>query len=230
MSQTVRTLALASALVIGAALSSAPAAEREQVRTVINLIAGVKMPFPQDLRSNQSRTERVLLDMIPLETLVIDGSVIPRGMPLSMSFLPSDDPIEHSEMVALFDRWMDNDDGLLGLDVATAAEIGGFRYVFTHDDEQLVFSAARELLANVVQHARASHVLVRLAGTNGEVELVVQDDGRGFPPERLAEQLADGHVGLASQRVRIEAAGGTMDVASAPDGGTRVAIRLPRGR
>jgi hypothetical protein len=62
MSQTVRTLALASALVIGAALSSAPAAEREQVRTVINLIAGVKMPFPRDLRSNQSRTERVLLD------------------------------------------------------------------------------------------------------------------------------------------------------------------------
>jgi hypothetical protein len=82
--------------------------------------------------------ERVLLDIIPLETLVIDGSVIPRGMPLSMSFLPSDDPIEHSEMVALFDRWMDNDDGLLGLDVATASEIGGFRYVFTHENEQLV--------------------------------------------------------------------------------------------
>lgn len=61
MSQTIRTLALASALVIGA-LSSAPAAEREQVRTVINLIAGVKMPFPRDLRSNQSRTERVVLD------------------------------------------------------------------------------------------------------------------------------------------------------------------------
>jgi hypothetical protein len=62
MSQTVRTLALASALVFGAALSSAPAAEREQVRMVINLIAGVKMPFPQNLQNNQSRTERVLLD------------------------------------------------------------------------------------------------------------------------------------------------------------------------
>ncbi|HZM37631.1 MAG TPA: hypothetical protein VFB94_00885 [Acidimicrobiales bacterium] len=81
--------------------------------------------------------ERVLLDIIPLETLVIDGAVIPRGMPLSMSFLPSDDPIEHTEMVALFDRWMDND-GLLGLDVDTASEIGGFRYVFTHENEQLV--------------------------------------------------------------------------------------------
>ena len=62
MSQTIRTLALASALVIGAALASAQAAEREQVRMVINLIAGVKMPFPENLRNNLARTERVQLD------------------------------------------------------------------------------------------------------------------------------------------------------------------------
>src|SRR5262245_16957252 len=62
MSQTIRALSLASILVFGTAFSSAQAAEREQVRMVINLIAGVKMPFPQNLRSNQSRTERVHLD------------------------------------------------------------------------------------------------------------------------------------------------------------------------
>src|SRR5262245_36869538 len=60
MSMTIRTLAIA--LVFGAALPSAQAAEREQVRTVINLIAGVKMPFPQNLRNNTSRTRRVVLD------------------------------------------------------------------------------------------------------------------------------------------------------------------------
>jgi hypothetical protein len=38
------------------------AAEREQVRMVINLIAGVKMPFPRNLSNNLSRTERVQLD------------------------------------------------------------------------------------------------------------------------------------------------------------------------
>jgi hypothetical protein len=81
--------------------------------------------------------DRVLLDLIPLESLDIDGTVVPRGLPLSMSFLPSDDPGEHHEMVALFDRWMDRD-GLLELDVAAAADVGGFRYIFTHDDEQLV--------------------------------------------------------------------------------------------
>lgn len=98
-----------------------------------------------------------------------------------------------------------------------------------HPREQLVFSAARELLANVVQHAEASRVIVRLFEADGELRLVVEDDGRGFPPERLAERLAEGHVGLASQRVRIEAAGGSIRIASAPGEGTRVEIRVPGG-
>jgi two-component system NarL family sensor kinase len=96
-----------------------------------------------------------------------------------------------------------------------------------HPREQLVLSAARELLANVVQHADAGKVVVRLFAANGDLELVVEDDGAGFPPERLAERLAEGHVGLASQRVRIEAAGGSMLVASVPGEGTRVEIRVP---
>ena len=62
MFQTIRTLMLACAVFIGAAFSSAHAAEREQVRMVINLVAGVKMPFPRNLQNNQSRTERVQLD------------------------------------------------------------------------------------------------------------------------------------------------------------------------
>jgi two-component system, NarL family, sensor kinase len=96
-----------------------------------------------------------------------------------------------------------------------------------HADEQLVYSAARELLANVVRHADASQVSVRLQQADGELELVVEDDGRGFPEGRLAEQLANGHVGLASQRVRIEAAGGRLGIASVPGSGTRVEVRLP---
>jgi two-component system, NarL family, sensor kinase len=96
-----------------------------------------------------------------------------------------------------------------------------------HPHDQLVFSAARELLANVVQHADANRVTVRLASAARDVELVVDDDGVGFPSERLAERLAQGHVGLASQRVRIEAAGGRMQVDSTPGGGTRVEIHLP---
>jgi two-component system NarL family sensor kinase len=101
------------------------------------------------------------------------------------------------------------------------------RYDNEHPREHLLFSAARELLSNVVRHAAATHVTVCLSEAHGVLRLVVEDDGRGFPPERPAEQLADGHVGLASQRIRIEAAGGRMDVTSVPGEGTRVEIRLP---
>src|SRR5258705_6412888 len=62
MTQPLKALALGTALAVGAAHSSAQAAEREQVRMVINLVAGVKMPFPENVRNNLARTERVQLD------------------------------------------------------------------------------------------------------------------------------------------------------------------------
>jgi two-component system NarL family sensor kinase len=99
-----------------------------------------------------------------------------------------------------------------------------------HDGDQLVFSAARELLSNVVRHAGASGVAVRLAEANGDLVLVVEDDGQGFPPSLPDERLANGHIGLAAQRVRIESAGGRMDVFSAPGDGTRVEVRVPATR
>jgi hypothetical protein len=62
MSLKIKALAVAGAVLGGFAFNTASAAEREQVRAVINLIASVKMPFPEKLLSNQARTERVQLD------------------------------------------------------------------------------------------------------------------------------------------------------------------------
>jgi hypothetical protein len=81
--------------------------------------------------------ERVLLDLVPLEPIEVNRAVVPQGMPLTVTFLPNDDGEAHDEMVALFDRWLD-DDGLLDVGIEVATDIGGLRYVFTRDDEQLV--------------------------------------------------------------------------------------------
>ncbi len=62
MPRKIGTLAATTALIGALALTPAGAAEREQVRAVINLIAAVKMPFPEKLRNNLSRTEVVVLD------------------------------------------------------------------------------------------------------------------------------------------------------------------------
>jgi hypothetical protein len=53
---------LLAGLLFGVALSSAGAAEREDVRKAINLITSVKMPFPETLSRNRAKTERVWLE------------------------------------------------------------------------------------------------------------------------------------------------------------------------
>ena len=58
----IKTFVFASAILIGAGLTSVNAAEREQVRMVINLISGVKMPNPENLRNIVAHTERVELN------------------------------------------------------------------------------------------------------------------------------------------------------------------------
>jgi len=55
-------LALAIAFFCSAITTSTNAAEREQVRAVVNLISAVRMPYPLSARGNTSRTERVRLD------------------------------------------------------------------------------------------------------------------------------------------------------------------------
>ena len=67
------------------------------------------------------------------------GTPAPRGTPLALSVVPGDDPVQHREMTALFDRWADQN-GVLDLEVGVAQAIGGIRYVFTCDDEQLVLA------------------------------------------------------------------------------------------
>src|SRR4030081_273275 len=61
MFQPFKSLLVAS-LLLGVALTSTVAAEREDVRKAINLVTSVKMPFPEGLSRNRARTERVWLE------------------------------------------------------------------------------------------------------------------------------------------------------------------------
>ena len=96
-----------------------------------------------------------------------------------------------------------------------------------HPNERLLLIVARELLANVVEHAEARNVWVRLGRESGDLVLSVRDDGRGFDPAVLTSRLAQGHIGIASQRERITTAGGKLDVRSSPGHGTTVEVRIP---
>jgi two-component system sensor histidine kinase UhpB len=85
-----------------------------------------------------------------------------------------------------------------------------------------IYRVAQEALTNVTRHAGATIVELVVAQTNGEVELRVSDDGRGFDPTARGRGL--GLVGMA-ERARL--VGGELDVRSAPGGGTTITLRVP---
>ena len=93
--------------------------------------------------------------------------------------------------------------------------------------DALLYAAARELVGNVVKHASAASVRLTVERTSAAVVLTVVDDGVGMAAARPGAALADGHVGLASTRQRIEAAGGELELRSVPGVGTTVVVTVP---
>lgn len=88
-----------------------------------------------------------------------------------------------------------------------------------------LFRVAQECVTNVVKHAGASCVDIRLAATDGEIRLSVRDDGSGIPRERME---ASGRFGLLGMRDRVQAFGGTLEIQTGAGGGTEVCARIPQ--
>jgi two-component system, NarL family, sensor histidine kinase YdfH len=93
------------------------------------------------------------------------------------------------------------------------------------DLDDLLLRAVREGLANVARHAQAPQVQVRLSHDDGEVKLLVADDGQGFDPLSMTHQ--NGHYGLAGLRERARLAGGALNITSRAGQGTVLRVRLP---
>lgn len=87
-----------------------------------------------------------------------------------------------------------------------------------------LFRMVQESLTNVVRHARATRVDVSLEQIDGHLQLLVRDDGRGFPAGTVAGPHALGLLGMCE---RVAALGGAIRFENAADGGARVAIRVP---
>src|SRR5437764_1104461 len=95
--------------------------------------------------------------------------------------------------------------------------------------ESAVYRIVQEALTNVARHSGAAHAGVVLERRDGYIHVVVEDDGRGFDPERVAMPDADRiqRLGLVGMRERAALVGGTMDIESAPGKGTTLFVRFP---
>ncbi|NMO55733.1 hypothetical protein HH310_31690 [Actinoplanes sp. TBRC 11911] len=91
----------------------------------------------------------------------------------------------------------------------------------------LLFRAAQETLRNVVTHSGARQVDIKVSVQDGTVRLVVDDDGRGFDGDLLAERSGGGHFGLRALSDLIAGARGRLLIRSGPAAGTRVEVEVP---
>jgi signal transduction histidine kinase len=100
------------------------------------------------------------------------------------------------------------------------------------DHEIACFRVVQEAITNVLRHAGARRVDVRIARSVERVSLSIRDDGRGFDPATLDDAAMRGHLGVPGMRERIEARGGRFRLISAPGQGTAVEADLdvPRPR
>jgi signal transduction histidine kinase len=86
-----------------------------------------------------------------------------------------------------------------------------------------IYRIAQEALSNVGRHSGARHVHVGwTVGPPGEGRLHIVDDGCGFD----AEVSRPGHFGLGNMRDRAAAAGGTLQITSAPGEGTELLLQV----
>jgi PAS domain S-box-containing protein len=90
------------------------------------------------------------------------------------------------------------------------------------------FRIVQEALTNIARHARATHVLVRLSCSNGNLDLKIMDNGVGFDVEAvLKDSPSASALGLRGMKERAVASMGSLTIDSAPMRGTEVRASFP---
>ncbi len=96
------------------------------------------------------------------------------------------------------------------------------------DISVFLFRSVRELLINVVKHAQAQSAKVSIYRTNGQIQIIVEDDGIGLDLSQNGMlPRKDGGFGLFSIQERLNYLGGDVKIESKPGQGTRVMLTAP---
>ncbi len=138
--------------------------------------------------------------LVPALRAYLDGQALATGVAMVLSADPADD----------------GQDGQHGQDrMSPDLEIACFRVV-------------QESITNVLRHASARRIDVRIERRPNAISISIRDDGRGFDTAgTLGRAAADGHLGVVGMRERVRGRGGTFAVDSRPGAGTRITVELP---
>jgi signal transduction histidine kinase len=114
---------------------------------------------------------------------------------------------------------------LVGLEISME---GLFRPRLRPEQAEHLRHLVTEAFSNILRHARATNVSVRMACTRRRFTLEIQDDGTGFDPEADAGRGRRGRAqGVANMRRRAELLEGDLDIESEPGRGTLLSLTMP---
>jgi len=89
--------------------------------------------------------------------------------------------------------------------------------------EASLYRIAQEALTNAAMHARARRATLYLETQAEQVQMVIEDDGRGFDPARIPKD----RYGLIGLNERVKLLGGALELQSSPGAGTRIRVLIP---
>jgi len=93
-----------------------------------------------------------------------------------------------------------------------------------------LYRIVQEALTNIARHAQAKQVSIVLTYNLGEVNLTIEDNGKGFNvPEVLAQRVANRKFGLFGIQERVVVLGGSFQIESALGQGTTIYVKVPEG-
>ena len=93
-----------------------------------------------------------------------------------------------------------------------------------NDIRALLFRNVRELLINIIKHAKARKVKVSVSKADEQVCVIIEDDGVGFEPAKIGSNTG---FGIFSIRERLEQLDGHLEIESEPGRGSRFTMTAP---
>jgi signal transduction histidine kinase len=91
--------------------------------------------------------------------------------------------------------------------------------------ELTLFRIIQELVTNVIKHAEATEVTIHLTNHEDFINIMVEDDGKGFNPQQITKTNAG--MGISSIDKRVEHLEGKLTIESEKNKGTTIIIDIP---
>ncbi|GAK61240.1 sensory box histidine kinase/response regulator [Candidatus Vecturithrix granuli] len=112
--------------------------------------------------------------------------------------------------------------------IQSSLDMADVEQVFSQDSKIMMYRLFQESLTNIVKHAQASRMSIVISKSNDQVVCCIEDDGKGFDVKKILHNNSNKKgLGLVAMYERTRMMGGTLDIWSQRETGTRITITIP---